>query len=49
MKKDCGTKAHDRLRIVRGRAQLSKGVSSPALDLYIILKFARRSEARKAY
>ena len=33
-KEDNGTEAHERLRIFRGRAQLSKGVSSPALDLY---------------
>ena len=31
---DSGTEAHERLRILRGRAQPSKGVSSPALDLY---------------
>ncbi|KAK2558687.1 hypothetical protein P5673_018890 [Acropora cervicornis] len=33
-KEDNGTEAHERLRIFRGRAQLSKGVSNPALDLY---------------
>ena len=33
-KEDNGTEAHERLRIFRGRAQPSKGVSSPALDLY---------------
>ena len=33
-KEDKGTEAHEKLRIFRGRAQPSKGVSSPALDLY---------------
>ena len=33
-KEDNGTEAHERLRIFMGRAQPSKGVSSPALDLY---------------
>ena len=33
-KEDNGTEAHEKLRIFRGRAQPSKGVSSPALDLY---------------
>ena len=34
IKEDNGTEAHEKLRIFRGRAQRSKGVSSPALDLY---------------
>ena len=33
-KEDNGTEAHERLRIFKGRAQPSKGISSPALDLY---------------